>query len=101
MNEAPDNTARMERMRESLAALEPVALEIKDESHKHVGHAGAQSGMGHFAMTIASPAFEGKSTLERHRLVYDTLGEMMHTDIHALSIRALTPEDIDTGDGKA
>lgn len=94
MSEVPDNTERMAAMREKLAALEPVALEIKDESHRHAGHEGAKSGMGHFALTIASAAFDGKSTLERHRLVYETLGEMMHTDIHALSIRALTPADI-------
>ena len=95
MSQVPDNSARIERMREKLAALEPVALEIRDESHKHVGHAGAKSGMGHFDMTIASPAFEGKSTLERQRMVYTALGDMMHTDIHALSMRALTPADID------
>lgn len=94
MNQAPDNTKRIAEMHEKLAALEPVLLEITDESDKHVGHAGAKSGMGHFNMTIASAGFEGKSPLARQRMVYEALGDMMHTDIHALSIRALTPANI-------
>jgi len=76
-------------------ALEPVRLEIEDESHKHAGHAGArESGGGHFVVTIVSSRFAGKGLLERHRLVYDALGDTMRREIHALSIRALTPEEI-------
>ena len=71
-------------------ALEPSLLDIIDESHKHVGHAGAADGHGHFAVTIVAEAFAGLSPLERHRLVYDALGALMETDIHALSIQART-----------
>jgi BolA protein len=74
------------------AALAPEILDIIDESHKHAGHAGARSGGGHFIVTIVSDAFEGKNLLERHRMVYDALGDAMHTEIHALSIKASTPE---------
>jgi len=78
-----------------MAALEPLTLKIEDESHKHAGHAGArESGGGHFVVTIVSSKFAGKGLLERHRLVYDALGDTMRREIHALSIRALTPEEI-------
>lgn len=84
---------RVARIRERLeAALSPEMLEIDDESHKHVGHAGARDGRGHFACTIVSAAFEGTSPLERHRMVYDALGDLMLSDIHALTIRAYSPE---------
>ncbi len=73
------------------AALAPTELEITDESHLHAGHAGARSGRGHYTVRIRAPAFNGKTAIQRHRLVYDALGEMMQTDIHALSIKALAP----------
>lgn len=77
------------------AALQPTRLEIEDESHKHAGHAGArESGGGHFSVTIVSAAFTGKNLLQRHRLVYDALGETMRREIHALSIQALAPNEI-------
>jgi BolA protein len=76
------------------AALQPLKLEIEDESHKHAGHAGArESGGGHFSVTIVSAAFTGLGLLQRHRLVYDALGDTMRREIHALSIRALSPEE--------
>lgn len=76
------------------AALQPLRLDIEDESHKHAGHAGArESGGGHFNVTIVSAAFAGKGLLQRHRMVYDALGETLHREIHALSIRALTPDE--------
>ncbi|HCU53387.1 MAG TPA: BolA family transcriptional regulator [Gammaproteobacteria bacterium] len=76
------------------AALQPLKLEIEDESHKHAGHAGArESGGGHFNVTIVSAAFTGQGLLQRHRLVYDALGDTMRREIHALSIRALSPEE--------
>jgi len=76
------------------AALQPLRLDIEDESHKHAGHAGArESGGGHFNVTIVSAAFAGKGLLQRHRMVYDALGETMRREIHALSIRALTPDE--------
>ena len=74
-------------------ALAPTRLEIIDDSHKHAGHAGARGGQGHFSVEIVSAAFAGKLPLARHRLVYAALGEMMQTDIHALSIRARTPDE--------
>lgn len=90
-----ENARRIERMRALLeAALVPVLLEIRDDSERHRGHAGAQGGLGHFSITIASEKFHSVSPLERHRLVYDALGDMMLTDIHALSIRALTPDQV-------
>ena len=74
-------------------ALQPVALEILDESAKHAGHAGAASGGGHFIVNIVSPAFKNKTLIQRHRLVYDAVGDIMHSEIHALSIQARTPEE--------
>lgn len=82
--------ARIERMLAALQALQPSRLEIIDESHKHAGHEGARDGRGHFALDIVADQFEGVASLARHRLVYQALGEMMQSDIHALSIRART-----------
>ena len=79
------------RLRETLA---PERIEIVDESAQHAGHAGARSGGGHFAATIVSNRFEGLNPIQRHRLVYEALGELMKTDIHALSVRALTPKEL-------
>ncbi len=73
------------------AALAPISLEVVDESHKHAGHAGARDGRGHFAVAIVSEAFAGKAPLARHRQVYAALGDLMQTDIHALSIHARSP----------
>jgi BolA family transcriptional regulator, general stress-responsive regulator len=75
------------------AALKPDEIEIVDDSHKHAGHAGARDGRGHFSVRIVSRQFAGKRTLERHRLVYAALGTLMQTDIHALAVSALTPEE--------
>ena len=83
----------VELIREKLSVLEPVRIEIVDESARHAGHAGAKSGGGHYLLTIVSPKFAGKSALERHRLIYTVLQEMMHKNIHALSVKAYTPEE--------
>ena len=89
--------ARVEMIRQRLTeALAPDHLTIIDDSHKHAGHVGAQSGGGHFAVTLVSKTFTGKGLLARHRMVYDALGLAMHTDIHALSIRAYTPDEFTT-----
>jgi len=81
-------------MRERLtAALAPLELELVDDSHRHVGHEGARDGRGHFSVRVVSASFAGKPPLARHRLVYDALGDMMQTDIHALAIRALAPDE--------
>jgi BolA protein len=74
-------------------ALNPEKLVIVDESAKHAGHAGAASGGGHFIVTIVSTAFENKSLIQRHRLVYDAVDDIMHSEIHALSIQASTPDE--------
>lgn len=86
-------TAVVDVMRERLAALDPVAMDIRDDSAKHAGHAGARSGGGHYALTIVSPRFAGQGTMARHRMVYDALGALMKREIHALSITARTPEE--------
>lgn len=78
------------------AALAPQHLVIEDESAQHAGHAGAREGGGHYDVTIVADQFAGKSLLQRHRLVYDALGETMRKDIHALSIHALTPDEART-----
>ena len=88
------NPQRVARIRALLGeALQPQRLEVADDSHKHAGHAGARGGQGHFSVDIVSAAFAGKLPLARHRLVYAALGDMMQTDIHALSIRARTPDE--------
>ena len=87
-------TARTEEIRRRLAlALAPVALDVEDESHRHIGHAGARDGRGHFRVGIVRAAFEGKAPLARHRAIYAALGDYMQTDIHALAIDARTPEE--------
>ena len=75
-------------------ALSPVACELTDDSAQHIGHAGAASGAGHYSVRIVAGCFEGKNRVARHRLVYDCLREMMHTDIHALAITALAPSEV-------
>jgi len=70
----------------------PRHLNIIDESHKHAGHASA-GGAGHFAVEIVADAFEDKTLIQRHRLVYDALNDAMNTEIHALSIKASTPAE--------
>lgn len=87
--------SRIDLIRERLAALEPVSLEIEDESHLHAGHAGARSGGGHFRLRLVSDCFQGHGTLARHRMIYAALGDMMQGPIHALAIKALTADEAD------
>ena len=75
------------------ASLAPLALDIEDESHRHAGHAGARDGRGHFRVDVVSAAFAGLNPIARHRAVYAAVGGLMETDIHALSIRARTPDE--------
>lgn len=89
-----NETERVRAIRERLnAALEPSSLEIVDDSHSHAGHAGARGGAGHFQVTIVSARFQGLPLLARHRLVYAAVGELMPSQIHALAIKALAPEE--------
>ncbi len=79
---------RIDAIRERLAVLNPTSLEIQDDSAKHAGHKAAGGG-GHFQVTIVSDAFAGKSTVERHRMVYQALDDLLkQNEIHALSIKA-------------
>lgn len=94
MNAPPAAISRVERIRSELQrALHPDAIELTDDSHRHAGHAGARDGRGHFRVRIVSAEFQGLRPLQRHQLVYRSLGELMQTDIHALSITALTPRE--------
>jgi BolA protein len=86
--------SRMEQMQVLLAVLDPSHIEIIDESHLHAGHEGARSGGGHYTLDIVSNQFSGKATLARHRMIYSALGEMMKHDIHALNIKAYTPQEL-------
>ena len=74
------------------AAFAPQTLEIIDDSHLHTGHAGAKDGRGHFSVRIISQRFAGATPLERHRMVYEALSSLMNTDIHALRVTALCPD---------
>ena len=85
---------RVEMIRERLTNnLHPTELDIVDESARHAGHAGAASGGGHFIVNIVASAFNDKTLIQRHRLVYDAVDDIMHREIHALSIQAKTPEE--------
>ncbi|RNF83160.1 BolA family protein [Montanilutibacter psychrotolerans] len=94
MSDAGPGTRRVAAIRAAIeAALTPVSLEIEDESHRHAGHAGARDGRGHFRVDVVSAAFVGMAPLARHRAVYAAVGALMDTDIHALAIRARTPDE--------
>ena len=80
-------------LRQRLAVLQPESISIEDESHRHAGHAGARDG-GHYQLQIVAQAFAGKSTIARHRMIYDAAGDLMRGRIHALSIRAEVPGDV-------
>lgn len=86
-------SARVEAIRAALSALQPSVLEINDDSHKHAGHEGARDGRGHYSLLIVSPVFSGLNAIARHRAVYEAVGSLMQTDIHALSMRAYAPEE--------
>ena len=80
-------------MREKLASLDPLQLELEDESAQHAGHAGSRpSGGSHWRLAIVSEAFRGQSAVARHRMVYEAFGDLMKRDIHALKIEASAPE---------
>ena len=90
-------TERVALIRSRLeAAFNPDELDVVDDSHRHAGHAGARDGRGHFQVRILSRLFAGKRTIERHRMVYAALGPMMQTDIHALGVVALSPDDTES-----
>lgn len=78
----------VELMQQKLSLLQPETVDIQDDSAQHAGHAGARDGGGHYSLRIISAKFNGMSSLARHRLIHATLGELMHTQIHALTIVA-------------
>lgn len=95
MSDSPDRRARIEaELRERLAA---VHVEVIDESHLHVGHAGARDGGGHFRAIVVSVKFVGKAPVQRQRLVYDALESAMGSEIHALSMKTMTPAEWTAG----
>lgn len=86
---------RVQAIRERLnRALSPERIDITDDSHRHIGHAGAAAGGGHFSVRIVSEKFRDRPPIERHRLVYQAVGDMMPHEIHALSIEALTADEL-------
>ena len=88
------NAARVAMIEQCLRqALDPVQLAVVDDSARHAGHAGARDGRGHFNVRIVSAAFAGLRPLARHRAVYAALGTLMQTDIQALGVEALTPDE--------
>ena len=84
----------LEKIELKLEVLSPDSVELIDDSDKHAGHEGARGGGGHFQLIIVSPLFEGKSSQARHRMVHAALGDMLEREIHALSIKAYTPDEI-------
>lgn len=84
----------LELIEQKLAVLTPDSVELIDDSEQHAGHAGAQGGGGHFQLIIVSPLFEGKPTQARHRMIHAALGKLLEREIHALTIKAYTPDEI-------
>ena len=84
----------MERIEQRLEVLDPDSVELVDDSAKHAGHAGAKGGGGHFELIIVSSQFEGKSRQVRHRMIHAALGDMLEREIHAIAIKAYTPDEI-------
>jgi BolA protein len=94
MDNTMETSDRASLIRSALTAtLQPTSLTIQDDSHAHRNHPGAQSGGGHFVVNIVSTKFEGKTAVQRHRMVYEALGDLMQTDIHAVNIIAKTPSE--------
>lgn len=89
----PEGT--VDRIMTKLAALKPLAIDVRDDSALHAGHAGAASGGGHYRLRLISDRFAGHSKIERHRLVYDLLGDLMQREIHALAMNLLAPDEVE------
>lgn len=89
----PENMIELIRAR--LAPLDPLAIEVVDDSAAHRGHAGAASGGGHYQLRLISARFAGQSKVARHRLVYDLLAELMQRDIHALAMNLQAPDEVE------
>ncbi len=90
---SPDLSTRDKIILQLERTFAPLSCQLDDESSQHIGHAGAASGGGHFKLVIVSKSFEGLNLVNRHRLVYDAVRAMMQSEIHALAITAMTPEE--------
>ena len=91
VDSSPD---RIDQIRQRLqSGLVPQTLDITDDSHLHIGHAGAQGGAGHYSVQVTSEKFIGLNRIKRHQLVYACVKDMMPDEIHALSIETFTPEE--------
>lgn len=89
------NAERIDRIKHALTvALSPTELEVTDDSHLHAGHVGARDGKGHYTVHITAEQFSGMRPLARHQLVYKALADMMQTEIHALAIVAVAPNEL-------
>jgi BolA protein len=86
-----DRRARLEAALQE--AFAPDSIEVTDESHRHRGHPGAASGGGHFRVVLVSDRFEGRTRIERHRMVYEALGDWMGSEIHALALETRSPSE--------
>jgi len=75
------------------AAFQPESADVTDEGHLHVGHEGAKDGRGHFRLRVVSKRFAGQAMVQRHRAIYQAMGDLMQSDIHALAIEAKTPDE--------
>jgi BolA protein len=85
---------RLSRIQSRLeSTFTPARVTVRDDSENHVGHPGASGGAGHFAVRIESNAFAGRSRLQRHRMVYEALADLMPGEIHALIIEAISPDE--------
>ncbi|HXS50351.1 MAG TPA: BolA family protein [Sphingomicrobium sp.] len=92
MNAQTTGPVATQMLRRLDSALSPTRLELSDDSEQHRGHGGYNpAGESHFSLRIVSPAFAGKTRLERQRMVYSALGELMRERVHALTIRAIAP----------
>ncbi len=92
--ETPVGEERLKMVEQRVrAAIDPVHLQILDESHRHRGHEGARSGGSHYRLTVVSERFVGRSRLARHRMLYDAVGDAMNREIHAFALRTYTPEE--------
>ncbi len=85
--------AMIDRIRSLLAPLQPLELQIEDESDRHTGHPGARDGGGHYRLRVVSPRFRDLAPLQRHRMVYDCLDSLIPRQIHALAMTLLSPEE--------
>lgn len=98
MNASASGSRRVAAIRDALEqAFSPTHLVVRDDSHRHVGHAGARDGRGHFAVEIASAALVDMPSLAAHRAIYAALGDLMQTDIHALSIKRVSAGALPAG----